>query len=307
MKKILLLLLIVLFYSCSEDSPNSPVELSGTENVINAVSIDSLYKWVECLSGEKQVIVKGVSQTIVSRKYDQPGNVLAADYLEAKLNAMNIKVENHNYNTTGRNVLGIIEGTVDKNKIYIIGAHYDSITQNFKETAKGADDNASGTAAVLEAARLLSKTRPKYTVIFAFWDEEEIGLIGSKNYVVAAYESKKQIAGVINLDMIAWDSNNDSKIMLNSKTAELTPIVNKTIETLKKYSIKLDYTIKPESGGSDYFYFWKYSYDAVGIIEDYSDFNKYYHTQNDKVEFINKDFMKKCTQLAIGTLCELVL
>lgn len=68
--------------------------------------------------------------------------------------------------------------------------------------APGADDNASGAAVVLEAARLLSSIQTPYTIIFALWDEEEIGLIGSANYARHAVQSGEQILGIVNMDML---------------------------------------------------------------------------------------------------------
>ncbi len=72
------------------------------------------------------------------------------------------------------------------------------------EPARGADDNASGTSAVLKVAQILSQTSTPYTIIYALWDEEEIGLFGSVHYARQAFQSGENNLGVINVDMIGW-------------------------------------------------------------------------------------------------------
>ena len=73
----------------------------------------------------------------------------------------------------------------------------------------GADDNASGCAAILETARILEPYQFDRTIVYAFWDEEEIGLYGSEDYASGASENSIDIKAVVNLDMIAWDEDND--------------------------------------------------------------------------------------------------
>ena len=111
------------------------------------------------------------------------------------------------YRSTGRNVLATKTGTKYPNRQYIICAHYDDMPSG--ALAPGADDNGSGTCAVLEAARLLAPFSFDYTIIFVAFDEEEQGLIGSHAYADTAYNKGDSILGVFNYDMIAWDGNND--------------------------------------------------------------------------------------------------
>lgn len=80
----------------------------------------------------------------------------------------------------------------------------------------GADDNASGTISAIEAARLLSGIDLPFTILFACWDEEELGLYGSKAYADTAYFRGDSIIGVLNFDMIAYDGNNDGALDINT-------------------------------------------------------------------------------------------
>ena len=105
-----------------------------------------------------------------------------------------------------RNILGKIEGK-NPNEIVIIGAHYDHIGYDpmleGDQIYNGADDNASGVQAVLQVARAFLATgeQPERTVIFAFWDGEEKGLLGSR-YFAMNYPDIKKVKGYLNYDMI---------------------------------------------------------------------------------------------------------
>ncbi|HPP52097.1 MAG TPA: M28 family metallopeptidase, partial [Thermoguttaceae bacterium] len=95
------------------------------------------------------------------------------------------------------NVVATLPGQVYPQQIYIVGAHYDSVD------CPGADDNASGVAAVLEAARILSQYQFERTILFIAFDREEDGLIGSYGY--AGAHAGDNIRGMLSLDMIAFN------------------------------------------------------------------------------------------------------
>lgn len=101
---------------------------------------------------------------------------------------------------SGVNVVGRKLGS--KPGQIVIGAHYDHI-----EGCHGADDNASGVAAVLEIARLLALPKFEQTVLIGCWDEEEDGLVGSEAYVAAARAGKDEILVNYNFDMIGVRSD----------------------------------------------------------------------------------------------------
>lgn len=189
-----LFFLLIQFISFGQD----PV----IQTVIDQTNIDSLTYFVEELSGEVQTIIGGSPYTIVSRHKNQPSNDKAADYIKQKLSSYGLVTYDQWWSGTGRNVYGVQLGTQYPNKQYIICAHYDDMPSG--SIAPGADDNASGTAAVIEAARVFTQYYSKYTIIYALWDEEEQGLIGSNYYAQQAYNAGDSIMGVVNLDMIAF-------------------------------------------------------------------------------------------------------
>jgi hypothetical protein len=103
------------------------------------------------------------------------------------------------HGTTGRNVVATVAGTM--NEAVVIGAHYDHLGTDGKKVFTGADDNASGTAVVMEMARRFSKKPAKRTVILVAFSGEEMGLLGSKYFVNNAPVFEPAVA-MINLDMV---------------------------------------------------------------------------------------------------------
>jgi len=122
-----------------------------------------------------------------------------------------------------RNVLGLLESKTKTEEIIIIGAHYDHLGINKKgEIYHGADDNASGVAAVLAIAQALKIYRErggelKRSVLFAFWGAEELGLAGSRHFAKHLTEGVKleNIIAVINFDMIGRSQNNQLAVITN--------------------------------------------------------------------------------------------
>ncbi len=310
MKKILLgllsFILIGTFISCSEDStgPSEPVDFVG--QIIELVNSDSLYSYVASLSGEVPVNIGGTTYVIESRNRYFEGNYIAADYIEQKLEAYGLTVYNQMFDELGRNVIGVKQGTTSPNTKYIICAHYDSMP--IGADAPGADDNASGVAAVLEAARILAGYNFGYTVEFALWDEEEFGLIGARYYATQAVVNNIEIAGVINLDMISYetDGNWTIKIQVNADGSG-DFISDKMIEVNSAYSLQLIPDILHYTASSDHHAFAERGIPASMIIEDFdNDWNANYHQPQDLLSNINMGYFDANTKLAIGTLADLI-
>ena len=104
------------------------------------------------------------------------------------------------------NVLATKPGVLYPNRQIVIGGHFDSISldrvQGDQDFAPGADDDASGVAAILEIARLIQDVDLDVTIVFAFWGAEELGLIGSRHYANAARAREDQILLMLQLDVI---------------------------------------------------------------------------------------------------------
>lgn len=282
-------------------------QTSVIQQIINSINSDSLTHFTAQLSGVEPVIVNGTSQTILSRNKFQPGNNLAADFVKQKFQSYGLTAYDQQFSSTGRNVLGKITGTDYPNKEFFICAHYDDMPSG--TLAPGADDNGSGTAAVIEAARVLSQYSFPYTLIFAVWDEEEQGLVGSDYYATQAAQAGDSILGVVNMDMIAWDSNNDNICNIHTADVGIThEIFDKMVELNNQYNIGMDIIeVYPEEPYSDHHSFIQNGYSAVLLIEDDYDFNAYYHTTNDLLTYYNIPYFKRSSQLAIASIASYAL
>ncbi len=271
-------------------------------NVINSVNLDSLTMWLRNISGEDPVMINGIEETIEHR-VDSWGNDLAMEYIAEVLSSYGLEPTIDNYSGDGKNVYATQVGTMYPEQYYMICAHYDAVNYYC------ADDNGSGTAAVLEAVRILTQMNFEYSIIYALWDQEEIGLVGSGAYAQAASNAGMDILSVINMDMIAYDSDEDMVAEIHRNSA------SNTIE-LTDYLVAIDdiYEIPvvpqvqyPGATASDHSRFWNYGYAAVLMIEEYfgGNFNPYYHTENDRIDICNLDYFHAMSQLAIGTLTSL--
>jgi Zn-dependent M28 family amino/carboxypeptidase len=126
-------------------------------------------------------------------------------------------VERHAY-ATGVNVIGVLAGSRVPAEQVLVSAHYDSVPN-----CAGADDNGSGVAGVLEAARVLALQPHDRTIVVACWDEEERGLIGSRAYVTRAAAASDQIAASFVFEMIGYRSTAPNSQRSDAKIAAIFP------------------------------------------------------------------------------------
>lgn len=251
------------------------------------------------LSGDTTVTINNTVTAINSRHYLSPDNLLAAQFIYQKFQEYGYAPEYQYFNNDrGVNVIATRIGTTYPEHEFIICGHYDNMPSG--PLAPGADDNASGTVAVLEAARVLASLNPEYTIRFAAWDEEEIGLIGSAYYASLAAMNNDYILGVLNLDMIAWDS--DSDLVYSIATNEIsTAFTNDFVTTTSLYQPALSHNFKSITA-SDHASFWDEGYPAILAIEDMNDFNAYYHTPNDNVSILNMPLYTALVRASIANL-----
>jgi hypothetical protein len=194
------------------------------------------------------------------------------------------------------NVLGVLPGRIDPQVVYIIGGHYDSAAN------PGADDNASGVAGVMEAARILAGVPLACTVIFAAWDGEEKGLQGSHHWVNTQDESV--VAGVVNLDMIAYNPNGANNATVYGSPAWRDKWVAAAGLFAPDINI-IKYT--KDLNGSDHWPFQAVGRPAGGIIEEYQLTNPNYHKQSDSVDtpgYIDYDYAMKLLASGLGLLLQ---
>lgn len=251
------------------------------------------------LTGDTTVSIDNQIVTIDSRHYLSTGNQLAAQFIFEKFEEYGYEPEFQTFNNgRGTNVIATKTGTLYPEQVYIICGHYDNMPSG--ANAPGADDNASGTVATMEAARVLSNLDLLYTVKFITWDEEEIGLVGSYYYAQQAFANGEDILGVLNLDMIAWDSNDDLEFSI-ATNPNSTSFTNDFTLTTGYYQPQLSYNYISITG-SDHASFWEAGYPALLAIEDMSDFNAWYHTPNDDIPALNMPLFGALVRASIANI-----
>lgn len=107
----------------------------------------------------------------------------------------------------GVNVVAQVRGTRFPDRAIVVSAHYDHVAPRNGNVYNGADDNASGTAALLQMAAHFQRHKPEHTLIFAFFDAEEMGLLGARAFVANPPLPLAQIAANVNMDMVARGDN----------------------------------------------------------------------------------------------------
>ncbi len=277
------------------------------QEILNQVNSDTLVSLVRGLTGEDSVILNSTKVLIPSRNNYAPGNSLAGGFIRQWILRQGLDATDMYYTSSGRNVIGTQLGTKYPGRQIVIGAHYDAVTDY------AADDNASGVAAVLEAARVLSKYQLDYTVVYVLFDEEELGLIGSAAYAAAASARGDTILWMVNMDMIGWDNDDDGLCNIHSSiVGQSDSLASLMISVNQWYGLGLTpLAYNPSTSRSDHASFWNNSYTAVLLIEAYwggtNDFNSYYHSSSDRVGFFNVPYFHSMARLAIGTVATLAV
>jgi hypothetical protein len=231
--------------------------------------------------------------------------IAAASYIHDQFQSMGLAARyapwsNGGYNSN--NVEATLNGTdTTSDDIYIICAHYDTVSAGV-----GADDDTSGTAAVLIAASIMSQYSFNHTIKFVAFSGEEQGLLGSAVYAAEAASQGWNIIGVLNCDMISYaittNDGNNLDVIENTASEWLYTYTN-NINTEYSGYIGLTLIHYGFMWGSDHNSFWDEGYDSVFYFE-YTE-TPYYHTAQDTIAHINASYAVKNMKLIFATLAEL--
>jgi hypothetical protein len=266
-------------------------------DLINAINLDSLTQTLQEFTGEITTNIGGNAVTILNR--GQANNELAGDYLVEKFNAMdNLTVTTQAFNTSGLNVIATQLGKSNPNDIYIICAHYDSVANYC------ADDNASGTATVLEIARILSTQCMDNTLVYALWDEEEIGLKGADYYATQANNNEDNILGVLNIDMMGYDGDDDDDFDIDVRPiANSLAMKDDLVSLLATYNFNLNVNVvNPGTTASDHSRFWNQGFSAVLVGESWenNDQTPHYHSSGDRFSTLDLPYFHELAKLIMS-------
>lgn len=282
------------------------------ETIVSQIN-ETEFKWFDSI----------LANTIGPRPYYLVSNTEATEFIADELNSTGSIFATYQwFNHTGKkiaNVIGTLPSANPSNQSKIVvGAHFDTAPNS-----PGADDNGSGTALLLEVAKVLSRFRFGCTIEFAAFNAEEYGFAGSKHYAQQALQAGEDILFVINIDMCIWDNPNAppnerlwivydgtvpykncesfSDIALNISHIYTTAPIQKIS------SINDTYVSVGNWSRSDHASFWTKGIPALWICEFNGFQNPYIHSSNDTmdVESYNFTLGTQATQVIAATVAKL--
>lgn len=221
---------------------------------------------------------------------------------------------------SGHNVLGYVQGSdpVLQNEIVIVSAHFDHLGMRGDAIYYGADDNASGTSAVLEIAQAFSDAKqagmgPRRSVLFLLVSGEEKGLLGSQYYVEHPVFPLANTIANVNVDMVgrvdAKHADNPHYIYVIGADRLSTELhrINETANATYT-QLELDYTYNAKNDPNRYYYrsdHYNFAERGIPAVFYFSGTHQDYHRTTDTVDKINFDKMVKIAQLVFHTTWEL--
>ena len=234
-----------------------------------------------------------------SKHISQPGNWKATAYLLEKYRSYGLTAYLQRFTTNiGRdievaNVIAVVPGTVNPELIYVVGAHFDS-----RAEGPGADDNTSGTAMILEAARVLA-TRPQpATVMFVSFTGEEAGLRGAREFGRRMKDSI-HVVGALNNDMMGWSNDHRMDNTIRYSNAGIRDVQHAAALQFSRL-ITYDAFYFKSTDAQALFDAWG---DIIGGIGSYPILgNPHYHQVHDVLETINHQQLAETSRTTIATI-----
>ena len=220
---------------------------------------------------------------------------------------------------TAENVLGYLEGRDKKDEVIVITAHYDHLGKRDGKIFNGADDDGSGTSAVLELAEAFAAARdsgwtPRRSILFMTVSGEEKGLLGSQFYADSdpVFPLENTVAN-LNIDMIGridehHEGNPDYVYLIGSDklSSQLHEISEEANESF--VNLALDYTYNAPDDPNRFYYrsdHYNFAKNNIPVIFYFNGTHEDYHQETDTVEKIHFEKMEKITRLVFHTAWEL--
>ena len=265
------------------------------ETIVNQIN-ETRFTWFDTI----------LANTIGPRRYNSTSNMQAAEFIAEELNSTgNISAAYQWFSYAGEEIANVV-GTLpsadlnNQSKI-VVGAHFDTVADS-----PGADDNGSGTALLLEVAKVLSLFRFDCTIEFVAFNAEEEGLRGSKHYTQQAVQAGEDVLLMINIDMCIWDNPSappDEKLWIvyngTAPYEDSEQFADSTLETSYTYvtasiqkmpSTNETYGPVENWRRSDQASSWDAAIPALWIFEFNGFQNPYWHTPADSMDAENYNF-----------------
>ena len=329
MKKLLFICLSLSFIFCSNS--DSITEYYNASDIITGEIAIEYSKTItpEDLKTHLYIIA---SDEFEGRDTGEPGQKLAAEYLKDFYKSQNIasplggddyfqdiSTEHLRPNLKpSENVVAFIEGSEKPDEIIVISAHFDHVGQTGEEIFNGADDDGSGTVAIMKIAEAFQNAAkngngPKRSILFLHVTGEEKGLLGSAYYVKYPIFPLKNTVANLNIDMIgrvdeAHTNNPDFVYLIGSdKLSTELHEISEAINT-KFTNLTLDYTYNDDNDPNRFYYrsdHYNFAKNNIPIIFYFNGTHEDYHRPSDTPDKINYEVLAKRTQLVFFTAWEL--
>jgi len=321
MKKITTLLVGIIILSC------------GTNQKVPGVDIQTKYATSITNTNLKTILYQLASDEFQGRKTGEDGQKIAAKYVADFYKTHSIEPP-AGYPTyfqvipkdffrgeskgDSENVVAFIEGSEKPEEVLVITAHYDHLGKKGEKIFNGADDNGSGTSAVLMIAKAFQTAKndgfgPKRSILFLNLTGEEEGLYGSEFYTSHPIFPLKQTVANLNIDMIGRiddahkDKSNYIYLIGDDKLSnELHTLSEETNKTYSK--LELDYTYNDEKDPNRFYYrsdHYNFAKNKIPVIFYFSGVHEDYHKATDTADKIDYDLLAKRAQFVFYTAWEI--
>lgn len=322
MNRIILSVLTIGLVSCGAHQPKN-VEKADVMVYANTITAQELSDHLYIFASDE----------FEGRETGEPGQKLAAEYLKAEYKKLNIPSplggDNYYQPVPGtafrgevkdsENVLAFIEGSELPGEILVISSHYDHVgIDKDGNIFNGADDDGSGTVAILEIADAFMQAKkdgyhPKRSILFLNVTGEEKGLVGSKWYTDNPTFPLAQTVANLNIDMIGrigegMEDSGDYVYLIGSdklstQLHELSEEVNS-----KHLNLKLDYTFNDENDPNRFYYrsdHYNFAKNNIPVIFYFNGVHADYHKMTDTPDKIEYDMLEKRAKLVFLTAWEI--
>ncbi len=254
--------------------------------------------------------------SLEGREPGTKGGRAAGDYLATQLAELRLKpagVDGGHFQPFDRgfrNVLAIVEGSDErlKTEVIVLGTHYDHVGYGTVKNSRGpvgyihngADDNASGTAGLLELAQAFSTLpeSPRRSILFAFWDSEESGLRGSRHWLAHPTLPGRKVAAMLCLDMIGR-LRDERLLVFGSRTGFGWRKLVSQQNDASGLVLDFDWSLRADS---DHYAFFE---NQVPVLHFHTGQHDEYHTPRDDAALVSGPGMERVTRLAFGVAWEL--
>jgi len=239
------------------------------------------------------------------------GNLLMKEYEKLGLApAGDGKTFFQGFNGSSRNILGLLEGSDPrlKHEVVVVGAHYDHVgygrsTNSFGPIGyihNGADDNASGVSGLLEIAEAIKllPVAPRRSILFALWDGEEQGLLGSQHWLASPTLDKSRVVVAVNMDMIGRLRDLRLEVYGTRTAPQLRRIVS---EANREASLDIDFSWLMKAD-SDH---WTFFSRSIPSIMFHTRLHGDYHRPSDDAHAVNADGITSVARVVLLSVLEL--